>query len=119
MGVSYSVAAGYGFQVSEKRLRKLDSEQYDDVGPFEVLDDLLREYPDLDYAWAGNAYSGYDGGFIVFLKSHSYSVDGYAVKKVADFSLNEKKQQAQLANAFQRIAKRKVGMGWFVASSVG
>ena len=119
MGVIYTTTVGYGFQVSEKRLRKLDAERYEEDGPFEMLDKFLHDYPDLDYAWAGNAYKGYEGGFIVFLKSHSHSVDVYGVQKVAESGPSDKKARAQLVNAAQKIGERKSGVGWFVASSVG
>lgn len=121
MGVSYDFTVGYGFEVSEKRLRKIDPGLYDEYGTDEFLADLLvKEYPLLSYAWAGNAYLGDgDSGYIVVVKSQSHTQYGWRVEKTKIDGLHTPEEEVQLLAAFERFGKRNSGIGFFAASSVG
>lgn len=121
MGVSYDFTVGYGFEVSKKRLKKIDPEQYEDCGASEFLDNLLaKEYPLLSYDWGGDAYSGDDSGHIVVVDSLSHTQYGWRVEK-ANIHLDAltTQENAQLFRAFKRFGKKSSGIGYFTASSVG
>lgn len=58
MGVDYSTGTGYGFIVSNKKLKAIDREAYEEYGAFEVLGDFLKGYPGLRVENGGNAWDG-------------------------------------------------------------
>lgn len=79
MSVDYSATLGYGLIVDPK-----DIPDPEDVGVWEILENVLAEYPLLTYETGGGGWSSTSEQYVIFLRHTTQSlneVDGVIVLK--------------------------------------
>lgn len=69
MGIDISLNMGVGFHIpaGDTEFKEwIESMDPDGAGAWEVLEEVLSDYPGLSFDWPGNAWTGEDNGWVIY-----------------------------------------------------
>lgn len=121
MGVDISMTFGWGVHLTSEEVESWLGPD-DEGGNWEGLETLLKDYPELSFDWAGNAWIGEDFGFVIYIRDSTKSFDrgreAQAGVYRASKTLLSVKDSAYLRKVVETVLGKPRKIEWLVTVGV-